>query len=401
MAHTSIATPSSRLGSALRFSLLLLITGVTALTTQAQIALRMESAPAGAYLAGTNIGGAVSADGNTFVYSTSSATTNYVWNASTGSTLVRFDPSSSSELVTGISGDGSTVIGRARTGPSGSRLFTPYAWSNGTATALATPTVINAATNQTQSVSHDGSQVGLQFESQYYVWNAGILGSPTDRVRGFSTDGTTYITATHYNRNASPVAFPSVSSLAPENGHAWTNVDLRALSANGNVVVGSVFNDVSDYNDPNFRSQAVRWTEAGGYELLGYIPGFRETDALSVSADGSIVIGMYGPSDFVNYTFYPFIWDMVTGMRPLGDALSAAGLDTTGWEFQTGAIAANGTTIVGTGLFNGNPMLFQVTDYAPVSAVPEPATWTALAGLTSLGFVCWRRRSNNNGRKEF
>ncbi|MCC6415950.1 MAG: PEP-CTERM sorting domain-containing protein [Opitutaceae bacterium] len=381
------------------FSLAFFSASLIAPLASAQIAIQTSSAPTNAYLSGLNTGGAVSADGSTFVYSGSTLTSNFIWNTSTGATAVRLDPSSSQEFITGLSSDGSTVVGFARTGPGGppaERLWTPYIWSNGTATALATPSALNVI-NSTYAISADGSQVSLRFENQYYLWTSGGgLGSPvTEKIQTFSSDGSTYVTNTTYHHNSASTALPSVSSLTPENGHNWNSLELRALTANGQVAVGSVINDVSTYTDPDFRSQAVRWTEAGGYQLLGYLPGFRESDALNISDDGSIITGMYGPpvDDIESYTMYPFIWDLTTGMRPLGDALAAAGLDVTGWEFQSGAIAADGTTIVGTGLLNGASTLFRVTGYTPVSAVPEPSTDAELAGLAVFGLVFWRRRN--------
>jgi uncharacterized membrane protein len=39
------------------------------------------------------------------------------------------------------------------------------------------------------------------------------------------------------------------------------------------------------------RWEAYRWTQAGGYSLLGKAPGYAETIATGISADGSVVVG--------------------------------------------------------------------------------------------------------------
>ena len=84
------------------------------------------------------------------------STDTYIWNSSTGSTaLGRFDVSSSQESLSGLSADGSTVIGYARTGTSGHRLFTPFAWTAGGGyTTLATPITENTF-NHPSAVSGD------------------------------------------------------------------------------------------------------------------------------------------------------------------------------------------------------------------------------------------------------
>lgn len=42
---------------------------------------------------------------------------------------------------------------------------------------------------------------------------------------------------------------------------------------------------------------------------------------------------------------------------------------------------------------SANPYLYEVT----VSAIPEPSTYAALAGLGALGLACWRRRQKTAG----
>ena len=53
----------------------------------------------------------------------------------------------------------------------------------------------------------------------------------------------------------------------------------------------------------------------------------------------------------------------------------------------TYSFSASTSAVVGSFNYNGGN-----EQMALVSAVPEPATWAALAGLASLGFCCWRKR---------
>lgn len=84
---------------------------------------------------------------------------------------------------------------------------------------------------------------------------------------------------------------------------------------------------------------------AASFQRLGYLPGgsFFFSEAYSVSADGSVVVGVSGNE--------AFIWDSANGMRSLQTVLTSDfGLDLAGWHLRgaTG-ISADGQTIVGYG----------------------------------------------------
>ena len=82
------------------------------------------------------------------------------------------------------------------------------------------------------------------------------------------------------------------------------------VSANGGTVVGSssaTFQPVVD--------EAYRWTEATGMVDLGTLPGYTNSRALSVSGDGSVVVGYNFRQPDV---FEAFRWTPTTGMTSLG-----------------------------------------------------------------------------------
>src|SRR5690606_20429255 len=77
-----------------------------------------------------------------------------------------------------------------------------------------------------------------------------------------------------------------------------------SISADGSVIVGYSF---------GFRDmQAVRWTEHGGIESLGELPGGALlSEATAVSADGSIIVGYAWDLGGMSHAFR---WTPETGM---------------------------------------------------------------------------------------
>ena len=80
---------------------------------------------------------------------------------------------------------------------------------------------------------------------------------------------------------------------------------------------------------------------------LGDLPGGAFTsDAHSVSADGSVVVG---ESNSANGNA-AFIWDDANGMVSIQSLLTGSGVDLTGWILSSAlGISSDGLTIVGLG----------------------------------------------------
>jgi uncharacterized membrane protein len=122
--------------------------------------------------------------------------------------------------------------------------------------------------------------------------------------------------------------------------------EVRALSADGQTAVGNS----SRVNDLN----AFRWTSAGGMTSLGMLPGAFSSGARGLSDDGSVVVGLStfreetssGPSITKEAT----VW--VNGQA------QGLGLLLGGVESEALAVSADGTVIVGRanvpGILNGN-----------------------------------------------
>jgi len=111
-----------------------------------------------------------------------------------------------------------------------------------------------------------------------------------------------------------------------------------AVSADGSVVVGKSENAAG-------RFHAFRWTESGGMQDLGTLPGGRYSYAFAVSADGSVVVGW--ATNAAGYD-RAFRWTASGGMQDLNTTY--ASLLGNGSELRSAyAISPDGRYIVGRG----------------------------------------------------
>jgi probable HAF family extracellular repeat protein len=122
---------------------------------------------------------------------------------------------------------------------------------------------------------------------------------------------------------------------------------------------------------------------------LGDLPGGSFfSEALSISADGSVVVGR-SSSDSGDQAFR---WTADGGMRKLWDLLLSHGVDPAadGWTrlgFPNG-ISADGNTIVGIGDRNGNIEAFVAV--IPISS-PLPGDFNGDNVVDAADYVVWRK----------
>lgn len=117
--------------------------------------------------------------------------------------------------------------------------------------------------------------------------------------------------------------------------------EATAASAGGDIVAG--------YLHTSNGREAFRWTEDGGMDLLGQLPGRDRgpgaySNALDLSLDGSVIVGEGATRDG---GIEAFRWTAEHGMVGLGDFPGGALTST------ANAISADGSLIVGHGNFGG------------------------------------------------
>lgn len=166
-------------------------------------------------------------------------------------------------------------------------------------------------------------------------------------VWGVSADGLTAVGASNENDYFRPVRWTDAGGLLALAGGVDTGFAFGA-SQNGAVVVGTN------------NSQAFRWSSGGGLVSLGALPGGFSSEALGVSADGTVVVGYSSSASGTQ----AFRWTAGDGLEALGDLA--------GGNFESIAyrVSADGSVVVG---------------FGNSASGREAMRWTAGGGMVGLG----------------
>lgn len=346
--------------------------------------------PGGSFFSGA---GGVSADGSVVVGQSSSAsgTEAFRWTSNGGMVGLGYLPGSApgdfSSQALGVSADGSVIVGES-TSAFGHEAFR---WTSGGGMVSLGDLPNGTVGSQARGVSANGAVIAgygipQSNDPEAVRWTTGggvvSLGHLPGVANGVSADG-------------SVVVGRSLLPTPRSRGEAfrWTShggmvglgyggrsfSEATGVNADGSVIVGYSFSADS--------AEAFRWTSDGGMVGLGTLPGGDfDTEAYAVNGDGSIVVGLNrSPRDG---SFKAFYWTAGGGMRALWDVLLSQGVDPAadGWTdlYEARGISADGKTIVGIGIRNGNAEAF-------VAVVPEPAGLTLLVASGAVA-VCRTRR---------
>lgn len=234
-----------------------------------------------------------------------------------------------------ISRDGSTVVGSGRIGTTAVRAVT---WTTpGAPRSIgAAGTAVTIAT----AVSADGWWVSGFEGGQGFIWDA-------------------------------------INGRRPLNAGGPGGAFPRAMSDDGSVIVGGT------------PTAPWRWSRSQG---MYFLPGPRGLSGVGaangVSADGSVVVGgriANGETDART----AFIWTEAAGTHYVGDILTMAGIDMSGWLLTRAIdVSADGRHIVGEGI---NPAGVRESWYAYLPD-PIPAPGAGVVFGLAVVMVVWRRR---------
>lgn len=284
---------------------------------------------------------------------------------------------SSSRLAGGFGGqvnfDGTAIVGFSSSSD-GSRAFR---WTQGEGIASLEDADESLSFQNALAVSADGSVVvGLGSElgglSEAVRWTLedGITllselspaGTPRlGSAQGVSADGSTIAL-----RNAgSEAARWTLGSVVTTFGQLPGG--FRGSVGNGISGDGSVFFGFSTAAD-DIR-QAYRWTDSEGIVGLGNLPG-RSSNAIDSTFDGSVIVGI--TNNLADGSFAgPFIWDQENGMRDFQSVLvDEFQVDLAGWQLGSALSVSNdGSVIVGQGTNPDGDLVGWVVDLSATSTV--------------------------------
>lgn len=282
---------------------------------------------------------------------------------------IGFLPGDSDSIATGVSGDGSVVVGDSAPTSFAHRRVFRWTASNGMENLGTLGGDHSEGSDDSGGISADGSVIAgyslaRDGHGHAYRWVLGedmtdlgkLPGGYESRANDVNADGSVVVGYSSTEGGGEYRAFRWTNELGMVNlgtlpGGSFSFA--RAVSDDGHVVVGSA--------NVATAARAFRWTNDEGMQSLGTLSGGNGSAAYGTSADGSIIVGL---SDSAPPTDdRAFRWTAATGMECLGilpgsESYSAAT-----------AITPDGGTIVG---------------YSDSAHGEAPFIWTEAGGMRNL-----------------
>ena len=314
-----------------------------------------------------------------------------------------------------MSADGSVVAGSALTVGNTFSSQRPVLWTSPGPAALAPDVPVGwTGFSRFNDLSGDGTVgTGVRLGGSFrWTSTGGFEDIPFRTATGISANGTTIVGESGDGRAALWTVGGGLNAFGPSSSYA------NAANSNGTIVVGIANTNI-----------AALWDLSGSptQRLLGTLPGGTESDAMSVSGDGSIVVGRSltgtgakpfrwtletgmvelgssNPNDFVSSVFVSgngqyilganfttsegFIWTELAGMTSVESYLLSGNVDLTGWSnVMALSITDDGRYLTGGGTYEG------LTQGFVAEVVPEPSTYALLAlSAAGVGAHVLRRR---------
>jgi uncharacterized membrane protein len=173
----------------------------------------------------------------------------------------------------------------------------------------------------------------------------------------------------------------------------WTASGFETLTPLvGNAVSAAGISDDGQTIAGRSGSGLYRWTQAGGLQNLGVLPGYSTMTVTDMSADGSVIVG-YAATGFPSFSNDSFIWTQATGLVTLSSYLTAQGVNLSGWSLQFAfGVSADGQTFVGLGTNAGPERGWIVHLSGGTTCYPNCDGSTQAPVLNVQDFTCFLQR---------
>jgi probable HAF family extracellular repeat protein len=326
----------------------------------------------------------LSADGSVAVGDSSAGA--YRWTAAMGGTaLGDFVGGTGTSFSSGVSADGTIVVGAADAPTGMQSHLRAFRW-----------TLTNATTGQGTMVNLGDLPGGDSFSVARSISHDGsiVVGGASSAASLAGSSFTLDFEAFRWTQATGMVA---LGDLAGGGFHSFAN----AVSGDGSVIVGASTSTASGISD----FEAFRWTQATGMVGLGDLPGgnFAST-ATAVSADGSVIVGSSAVAigDGGLDIYAPFIWDAVNGMRDLRTVFAQLGLTMPNLNMTDAtAISDDGRTITGYGKSVFRIPAGDLRTEAWLGVLPAPTIvqgdYNRNGTVDAADYVVWRETLNQMG----
>lgn len=227
-----------------------------------------------------------------------------------------------------------------------------------------------AAVSSTSTTAH-----AFRWTAEGGMQDLGTLGGRGSFGQGISGDGSVVVGESWNAEDTDGEAFrwteaTGMQSLGTLGG---TFSGAHVVSEDGAVIAGWSTTATSPSGLP------FRWTLESGMQPLGTLYG-QLGYPTSMTDDGGVILGIeYSPDGRVHASY----WNEALGMVELDSYISSLGVDTAGWVFEVARISGDGSTIAGSGLFEGRRTTWLLT------GVPTPSAAALL--MVAVGGVARRR----------
>jgi len=264
--------------------------------------------------------------------------------------------------VEGVSGNASVVVGRFRSNEA------PHDWQifrYSTSTGIENLGTMGKGKGSIAAtcISADGTAIAghfyikdegshiFRYTQSRGLQDLGTMGKQSIEVRGISADGSVIVGSFQHSlsqehapvyhafRYSQSEGFEDLDAMGAESAFA------NGVSADGSLIVGN-------FHVAKSTDHAYKYSRSDGVQDVGAVGGVAAF-ATGISDDGSVIVGKYfGEFSFSNYAYYNhmFIYARAGGLTKLGAmggrSIEAAGISTDGTKVIGSYIDSNGESYV-------------------------------------------------------